>query len=242
MDPIDESQLIDMKRMYLGPLTMSTLSTIVADLGNENVSRFRAQCRAFLIEAITQIQVRFQGVDNLDYLKLIHPEIPQKLNPPSLTELYQTFSWMKDFAPLEAADLEWRRHVTLGGLDDIDVHEYWQKVFKARSGGEILFPNLIKIISALFSLPFSNAPVERLFSQLRLIKTDHRNSLKDQSLIGLLETKVALLNIGKENPDIKCQAAAFNPGKEMFYLLSKMKTNADNDECKIIRRQFIEKL
>ena len=41
----------------------------------------------------------------------------------------------------------------------------------------------------MLSLPFANAPVERLFSTLKLIKTDHRNSLKRESLVGLLHAK-----------------------------------------------------
>ena len=48
----------------------------------------------------------------------------------------------------------------------------------------------------LFSLPFSNASVERVFSQLTLMKSDHRAALKQESLIGLMMTKLAFQDKG----------------------------------------------
>ena len=42
------------------------------------------------------------------------------------------------------------------------------------------------------SIPSSNAAVERLFSLLKLVKTETRNSLEKESLVGLLHTKEGL--------------------------------------------------
>lgn len=47
---------------------------------------------------------------------------------------------------------------------------------------EPLFNNLRKAVYLIFILPFSNACVERIFSQLKLIKTDNRNHLDTSSI------------------------------------------------------------
>jgi hypothetical protein len=102
---------------------------------------------------------------------------------------------------------------------------------------------LSKVIAALLSMPFSNAPVERVFSQLRQIKDDRRTSLKDQTLVGLLQTKCAVQDM-KKNMDTPhgSVAAKFQPPAEMFKLLKKMVTNAANEECRQIRADFIQNI
>ena len=54
----------------------------------------------------------------------------------------------------------------------------------------------MKIIGSTLTLPHSNAAVERIFSQVRLIKTDLRNSLKPCSLVSLLHLKNGLSRAG----------------------------------------------
>ena len=48
--------------------------------------------------------------------------------------------------------------------------------------------NLSKVVGSASSLPHSNAYVERIFSQLKLIKTDIRNPLKEQTLVSVLHS------------------------------------------------------
>lgn len=42
--------------------------------------------------------------------------------------------------------------------------------------------NILNLIELLFCLPMSNGHVERVFSTLKLIKTDHRSCLNEQHL------------------------------------------------------------
>ena len=72
--------------------------------------------------------------------------------------------------------------------------------------------NLIHFITILSSLPFANAAVERAFSQLKLVKTDHRNSLKSSSFVSLLQSKMSLKNR-------HVTAASLKPSKELLKLL-----------------------
>ena len=52
------------------------------------------------------------------------------------------------------------------------------------------WPSVLELSKLLFSLPFSNAHVERAFSTLKVIKTERRTNLKKQTLSDLLEIKV----------------------------------------------------
>ena len=52
------------------------------------------------------------------------------------------------------------------------------------------WPNVLQLSELLFSLPFSNAHVEIIFSTLKVIKTERRTQLKRQTLSDLLEIQV----------------------------------------------------
>jgi len=75
-----------------------------------------------------------------------------------------------------------------------------------------MYPNLSKVISVLFSFPFSNAAVERVFSQLNLIKRDHRTALKHETLLSLMTSKLWLQQKGSS------VVARLDPPREMLQL------------------------
>ena len=52
------------------------------------------------------------------------------------------------------------------------------------------WPNVLVLAELLFSLPFSNGRVERIFSSMKIIKTDRRTNLHTNTLSDLLEIQV----------------------------------------------------
>ena len=74
-----------------------------------------------------------------------------------------------------------------------DTTLFWKaQLSTLKSDDSPAYPNLTKLIGAALSLPHFNAAVERIFSQLRLIKTDIRNCLSCPNLGSLLHTKHGL--------------------------------------------------
>lgn len=72
----------------------------------------------------------------------------------------------------------------------MSAQQYWSTVFKIKTAtGENKFPNLKKVMAFLLVLPFSNASVERVFSELKLCKTAHRNKLKTSTVVALMATR-----------------------------------------------------
>jgi hypothetical protein len=247
-DP-QSDQMLPLSRVYLGPRATATLSDIIKELGpdNENVKSFQSQCRDFLIEATEQVKERFSGLEDLRFLRLLLPQNAQGLNPASLSGLYDELTYLHGVAPLEKVDAEWRSHIHITDTDvSVDSHTYWKKVTDARNlGGNLLYPNLRKIVSVLFSLPFSNAPAERLFSLLRNIKTEKRNRLKEQSLVALMQSSCRIQDMRKTYRDERprySHAAHFDVTERFTALFKKMNTSATNGECKILRNEFIAKL
>ena len=59
-------------------------------------------------------------------------------------------------------------------------------------------------------MPASNAAVERLFSQLKLIKTDHRNSLKNETISALIHVKDYLRGLRTRKPDGSFHSFSYN--------------------------------
>lgn len=146
----------------------------------------------------------------------------------------------KEVADLQKVDEEWRNHCINPKLNEgLTPDEYWQNVFsekKSTNENELARPSLVKVLKILMSLPFSNAGVERVFSQLKLIKTDHRSCLKQESLLALLTTK--MVHLKSDN----LATVKLEPSKDMLSLHKKIVTNADNDEVSHLRKEFLKKL
>ena len=54
------------------------------------------------------------------------------------------------------------------------------------------YPLLVHLYATALTIPMSTAEEERVFSQLALIKTDHRNQLKEETRQELLNVKLSL--------------------------------------------------
>lgn len=59
---------------------------------------------------------------------------------------------------------------------------------------ESIFPNLTQLIKGIMCLPHSSASVERIFSQLNLIKTDLRNRLNIKTCNSIILAKQLIDN------------------------------------------------
>lgn len=77
------------------------------------------------------------------------------------------------------------------GLDNsLPPEEYWPKVFQLKNSlGIPIYPNLKIAVGMMLSLPCSNASLERIFGKLKLVKTEHRNKLKTDTIAAILFTK-----------------------------------------------------
>ena len=87
---------------------------------------------------------------------------------------------------------------------------------KIPTGWALMFPNLAKCISLLFSLSSSNVLTERIFSQLKLIKTGHINRLDSGPCSGLLKAKFWLKLSGCNPPYVDISDELLKHSKKLM--------------------------
>ena len=63
------------------------------------------------------------------------------------------------------------------------LSDRWKKVFELLSELEINTPNLRTLSAVLMCLPGSNAPVERIFSQMNALWTDEKNRFLVETIL-----------------------------------------------------------
>jgi len=71
------------------------------------------------------------------------------------------------------------------GIENTDYRKVWYNLFVCPDAAR--WPNVLMLCKLLFSLPFSNARVEQIFSSLKYLKSTKRNSLQTSTLNDLLE-------------------------------------------------------
>ena len=236
ISPRCEEFHVPLKNVYLGMAATATLREIAAG-AKEDVSAFRSYCRNFLVESIYQIQKRFDlDAEIHDIVQCTLPQNAASTIPPSLEGICQKLPYLKEILNTEKLDREWREHAMHDKVNgDLSWEEYWTTIRDVKSPtGQPKFPNLTKFVQILATFPSSNAAVERIFSSLKLVKTDRRASLKSSSLVSLLQFNMAMK---KE----KFSAATLKPSENMLKLANNMKASATDEEVKGLRKKFIKK-
>lgn len=182
----DEEHHMPLCNVYTGVKASGTIQSVGDSIGakHPDITLFQHHCKQFLIECVTEIQHTFSNLQELDFLRCLEPAVANNLTIPSLAPLYQKLPYLEEVASVQDVDTEWRKHSTLPTLNgSLPVQEYWRGVFTQKDAcGNQVHPHLSKIISVLLSFPFSNAAVERVFSQLRLIKDDRWTNIKQERL------------------------------------------------------------
>ena len=157
-------------------------------------------CRNFYIEAIVQIKSRFNfGDEFYKIIEMVKPKNARNMNPTTLDRLFSRFPNLQKGVNSQKAVQEWRDHVHIDpvlfdcaneeAISLLDSEKYWATVFSVTKNGAPCYPNLNICIGFLFSMPFSNVAAERIFSVLKLVKTQQRNQLHNVTLTSLVHVK-----------------------------------------------------
>ena len=186
-------------------------------------------CRSFYIKAILQLQQRFDfSPDFYSILQMLIPQNVRDRNPQTLAAVFSRFPALHNSCDSSKAEIEWRslsvmplKELGLQTEDDLKIlsaEAFWLLVFNLKCSTGCRFPNLSVVVSYLFSLPYSNAIAERLFSFLKLTKTYHRGALKEDTILGLMRMKYFM-----KNTDTKSYSVLFP--EELVQRVLKVRAN-----------------
>jgi hypothetical protein len=199
--------LLPLDKLYMGVTATESIQNFLEkhpdDSARKEIEKIKKTCLKFYIEVVTQIKARFDFSDPMfEFISIVDPPIAQAFATQELSHVVKRFPYLSDIIDKQKLDTEWREHALLDhhdlGLDKtLPAAKYWQKVFSMKNAlGEGKFPNLKVVIALLLVLPFSNASVERTFSNLKKIKTQDRNCLNTQTVVALMATKDGIAKQG----------------------------------------------
>lgn len=201
----DPNNFLPLEDMHLGGRVTASLQSC-QDIDKQLLDGFRLRCLDFYIEGASQILKRFNINDPvLTSLKTLDPQSILMKTVPSIAPLAAHFPNLVPENDLNEIDREWRllRNTELNVVPDISVYKFWQKIGNLKKGDDTpLFPLVGKFMKKLLCLPHSSASVERVFSQVNLMKTKVRNSLSTETLNGMLHAKKTFENSGSHNFEI----------------------------------------
>lgn len=210
-----------LEKIYLGVSTQESLDELDKEVPQPKtqINDFRKTCLSFYIETIKQITQRFIFSDPLyDIIgEVVDPQKAQRFELKDISKVIKRFPNIKSDVDVEELNKEWKKHALLDFKElhlspEVPIEEYWKKILNMKNfDGEPLFPNLKKIILLLLVLPFSNASIERVFSQLKLIKCDNRNRLGTNTISALMATKENIKNATKFEPSKAMLHAKIKP-------------------------------
>ena len=149
------------------------------------------------------------NVEQLQSLSELAPSVILGARKPKLNEL--------SFLPLFNGDLpslqqQWDRLsvVRWNDADDAHVEEFWIQVLKyTDAANEAIFADVAKFALSMLCRPLSNASVERMFSQMALIKTKLRNRMKQPLLESIMHIRAYM-----SRNEICCHK--FKPSPDMY--------------------------
>ncbi|XP_063838163.1 uncharacterized protein LOC135087290 isoform X3 [Ostrinia nubilalis] len=199
INPHQTEEHLELKHIYLGVDAICLLTEIEKKEESE-IQKIFQSAKLFYIEAIVQIKKRFVFEDVHNDSSFLNPKNAIDLHPTSLYKIAKKYIPSHIAVDLTELDKEWRNQSLLSDMDcndSIDTVSYWKKIFEKKNvDSRCKFVQLPILVNYFMSLPFSNAAVERLFSDLKNIKTDKRNRLDNETVASILCVKSGLKRTG----------------------------------------------
>ncbi|KAH8018853.1 hypothetical protein HPB51_012807 [Rhipicephalus microplus] len=162
-----------------------------ACLPRDDENELRLCARRFIVELFNQLRQRLsKNIQCLQKASLLSAEHALKATQEPIMELAAQFLSVE---AVSACETQWRnlRHVKWCCTDTTDG--FWAEVGSYRDAhGDNPFAELDTLAMTVLSLPFSNAGVERCFSDMSIVKSKRRNRLDIYTLNALLTVRNGL--------------------------------------------------
>ena len=154
----------------------------------QDVAEVRKRCLAFLVEAAEQVQTRLpQNVTVFQDMASISPD--KVLRVQELTRfpnmVHDVDSLNKEIRQLKLFEIP----------EDVakDPVKFWDLIKGYKdAAGELRFANLSQLALSLYSLPYSNTEVERIFFKINYFKNKMRNRMSSPTLDALIRIEGGL--------------------------------------------------
>lgn len=117
---------VPLEKVYIGMAATATLREIEIGAQREDVVKFRSNCKNFLVEAIVQMEKRFDlDAESHEIVQCTLPENAASMVPPSLKAICRKLPYLSEMLDTEKLDREWRQHAFESKINrDLNWNEY----------------------------------------------------------------------------------------------------------------------
>ena len=182
----DPSTHLPTENIFVGD-SATALALYLRDNEGERLNEFYAGVLEFYQRFVQKQIQKFDFRSQLMHiLSFLDPSQVQGIEQHTFDQIEDVLSIPLD---REVVALEHREFVVDGDVDctESDAVKFWLTVYNMKSPmGVYKYRNLATCALTLLSIPASNADCERVFSQVRRIKTDFRCSLSTETISSLL--------------------------------------------------------
>lgn len=163
------------------------------NIKEEDLKDVKMRCKNFLMEICKEIRKRLpDNMKILENCKLMSAKnATSQLRKPDITNLAKSFKSV--CGNVDSTVQEWNSlHRTMWNCTD-HSEEFWIEVYNMKNAvGERCYRHVAKLALGILSLPFSNAVVERAFSQVNIIKDKLRNRMAIETADAILRIRYSL--------------------------------------------------
>lgn len=199
IDPCDSSQYKSLESINVGGRCQALLEKEPLP-DKEARKRFLLDCQNFLVKLCSQMKKRFPFEEDCILANLRVTDPLEAMNPQrsvkSIARLASYFPRLVKEDDLDVLEDQWQDLLyskeSLKSLSH-KVTSFWQELRTVRDGNNReKFEVLSKFMCGLLALPHSSACVERVFSQVNMIKSKQANRLQADAVADRLLAKQAL--------------------------------------------------
>ena len=212
IDPANPANHLPLTQLYMGVEASRLLvSSSFREEAKEKITECFHRCKQFLIALCVQLKMRLP-LNNpvIQDLKFLDPQAAISGTIASISNVASRFPNIVPTEKLQCLDHEWRQLVFDEEMSDLadscatsPTEEFWAKV--AANDNYKIFGTFAK---AMLCLPVSNADCERVFSQVNMIKTTHRNRFSTEGVASLIFVKDGVKHLSES-------CVQFEPSAEM---------------------------
>jgi len=151
----------------------------------------------FLKVLLKQFQQRLpKNIHILEKVSLISVKNSLNVIKEPLTPSTELFMYEK--STVDKVNQQWKNITNIEWLETSNTTKFWKEVSDYRDGSNINpFSELCDLSQRILVLPWSNADVERLFSQMNIVKTKLRNRMGPKLVDSILTVRYGLKRNGK---------------------------------------------
>lgn len=159
------------------------------DVESEKVLRKR--CVSFIVKLISQLRQRLpDNLETLQKIELLSVQYARSALKNQITPLLE--SMLVPPALIGKIEYQWTA-INLIDWKSTTTTEFWIEVSKYRDALDTNpFEELSKFAISMLVLPHSNADVERVFSQMNIVKSKIRNKMKPEMVNSILTIRAGL--------------------------------------------------